>query len=237
MLSQNNHRMLRVGRDLWSSSSPAPHSRTFVLASATRSTRRKMLKHLFSLGGFKHQPNIKPEEESQLGEQGEQGLCCSSDCCQPVCRAPAYPPKPGEGPFLPDTAGSPGCLLGVAPPLHPRDFQETGHDVQVPRGGAVGMGGSVPFPAQGCGTCGQAALQPWPWMCYRLWRGGERRAGADAPPRFLGLQQGVIYTPPVISSQQGHCKQPMGLTGALCRAAAGVCYGLRAQEKALSWKR
>lgn len=53
--------------------------------------------------------------------------------------------------------------------------------------------------------------------------GEERQAVADGHPRLLGLHQGVIYTAPVISPQQGHCKLPLGLTGALCHATAALC--------------
>lgn len=44
--------------------------------------------------------------------------------------------------------------------------------------------------------------------------GEEKLAGVADPPRLLGFQQGVIYTPAALSSQQGHCKQPVGLAGA-----------------------
>lgn len=47
----------------------------------------------------------------------------------------------------------------------------------------------MPFPAQGRGTRGQAALQPWPWTCYRLCGGRKGWQGLTAPP-FAWLAAG-----------------------------------------------
>ena len=41
------------------------------------------------------------------------------------------------------------------------------------------------------------------------WRTGREAAGA--PPTLLGSQQGVSYTAPALSAQQGHRAQPVGL--------------------------
>lgn len=80
----------------------------------------------------------------------------------------------------------------------------------------------MPFPAQGRASPwagGFAALALHVLQAV----GGRRGWQGLTAPRLLSLQQGVIHTPPVISSQQGHCKQPAGLAGALCHAAAGLC--------------
>lgn len=82
-------------------------------------------------------------------------------------------------------------MLGVVPPWHPPDFQETGHDVQVLRGGPARTGGCVPF---------QGGSVPFPGPCQPMGRqlcspglgcatgcGGEERLTA---PLFAWLVTG-----------------------------------------------
>lgn len=63
----------------------------------------------------------------------------------------------------------------------------------------------------------------------------EARKGSFPPgycsfPHFLCLQQGVIHTPPMISSQQGHCKQPVGAHWSLLPCGS-LSQGLKHKRK------
>lgn len=118
------------------------HSCTCVSASARGSTRRKVLKHLFSPWAFKHQKNIKTEGESQCWSWGSRA-CAEAVTALSLSTAGLPPDSHGQEGLFCSGYCRLLCLLGAAPPQHPLNFQETGYDVQVPWGGSVRTGHSV----------------------------------------------------------------------------------------------